>query len=94
MHLFLDTHDMRTRTFPESITPEQLQVFYAGYAQACREEGVAIVRTFVSPREGRAYCLNLAPSAEAVRRAHEKAGLPIDTLTEVHGVAPTDLLLA
>jgi hypothetical protein len=27
---------------------------------------------------GRAYCLNIAPSAEHVRRAHEQAGFPFE----------------
>jgi hypothetical protein len=93
MKLFMDTHDKRDGTFPASITPEQLNEFYAGYAKACREEGVVIVRTYVSTKEGRAFCLNMAPSVEAIKKAHEKAGLPYDSITEVNGVAPTDLLM-
>ena len=33
----------------------------------------------------------MAPSAEHVRRAHEKAGLAIETITEVVTTTPGDL---
>lgn len=94
MKLFIDTHDKTKQTFPESITPEELNEFYANYMKVFAEEGVVIVRTFLGLEDGRAFCLNLAPSEEAVRRAHERAGLPYDSITEVTGVSPNDLLLA
>jgi hypothetical protein len=45
-------------------------------------------------REGRAFCYNLAPDADAVRRAHERVGLPFDSITEVTTMTPGDMLLA
>lgn len=93
MHLYIDTHDKANGTFPASITSEQLHEFYAAYAKACQEEGVVIVRTYVNPKAGRAFCVNMAPSTRAIKRAHDKVGLPYDGVTEVYGVAPTDLLL-
>ena len=91
MKLFLDTHDQRTRTFPAGITREQFADFYPRYEKACREEGVINLRIHVGFGDGRAFCLNMAPSAEHVRRAHEKAGLAIDTITEVVTTTPGDL---
>ncbi len=36
-------------------------------------------------------CFNMAPSAEHIRRAHERAGLPYETITEVTTATPGDL---
>ncbi len=93
MKIFIDTHDKRDGSFPASITPEQLNAFYAKYAKACEDSGVVIVRTYVSLKEGRAYCITMASSDDAVKKAHKNAGLPYKTITEVNGVAPNDLLL-
>jgi hypothetical protein len=93
MKLFIDTHDKRDGSFPASITPEQLNKFYVKYAKACEDSGVIIIRTYVSTKEGRAFCITMAPSVEAVKKAHKKAGLPFNGITEVYGVAPSDLLL-
>ena len=91
MKFFLDTHDQRTKTFPAGITKEQFADFYPKYEKACREEGVVNLRIHVGFEEGRAFCLNMAPSADHVRRAHAKAGLSIDTITEVTTTTPGDL---
>lgn len=93
MHLYIDTHDKRDGTWPASISTADLNAFYGKYAAACQAEGVVIVRTYVNQQEGRAFCVNMAASEDAVRRAHARVGLPYDSITEVHGVAPTDLLL-
>jgi hypothetical protein len=91
MRFFLDTHDQRTKTFPAGISKEQFVDFYTKYEKACREEGVVNLRIHVGFEEGRAYCFNMAPSADHVRRAHERAGLTFDTITEVTTTTPGDL---
>jgi hypothetical protein len=91
MRFFLDTHDHRTETFPAGIGKEAFAEFFAKYEHFAREEGVVVLRVHVGFDEGRAYCFNMAPSAEHVRRAHEKAGLPFDTITEVATASPGDL---
>ncbi|MDB4986819.1 MAG: hypothetical protein JWN04_1997 [Myxococcaceae bacterium] len=91
MKFFLDSHDKRTETFPVGISHQQFVEFFGKYEQACREEGVVILRVHVGFAEGRAYCFNMAASAEHVRRAHERAGLPFDTITEVKTATPGDL---
>lgn len=93
MKLFIDTHDKTKQTFPEKISGDELKEFYGNYMKVFAEEGVVIVRTFVNPGDGRAFCLNLANSAEDVKRAHDRVGLPYDSITEVTGVSPNDLLL-
>jgi hypothetical protein len=56
-------------------------------------EGVVVIRTYVNPKAGKAFCITMATSTDAVKRAHIKAGLMYDSITEVYGVAPSDLLL-
>jgi hypothetical protein len=91
MKFFLDTHDQRTKTFPAGITREQFSEFFVKYEKAAREEGVVVLRLHIGFEEGRAYCFNMAPSVDHVRRLHERAGLPFDTITEVTTTTPGDL---
>jgi hypothetical protein len=91
MKFFVDTHDLRSGTFPEGISKEQFAEFFAGYEKAARDEGVIVLRVHVGIEAGRAFCFNMAPTAEHVKRAHEKAGLPFETITEVATATPGDL---
>ncbi len=91
MKFFIDVHDRVNGTFPDGISSGDFAEFYQKYEQACRDEGVVNLRAHVGLEEGRAYCFNMAPTAEAVRRAHEKVGLPFDSITEVTTATPGDL---
>ena len=93
MKLFIDTHDRNNDTFPDGITEEQFGEFYARFLEACEAEGVVNLRAHVGIKEGRAYCLSMAPDAEAIRRAHERVGLPYDSITEVKTATPGDMFL-
>lgn len=90
MRFFIDTHDQGNQTFPAGLTPQQFELFFAQYEQACFAEGVVPLRLHVGFEEGRAFCFNMAPDAEAVRRAHARVGLPFDTITEVSTATPGD----
>jgi hypothetical protein len=91
MKYFVDVHDRANKTFPAQIGKEDFAKFAAAFEEACRAEGVVILRVHTSLEAGRAYCLTAAPSADAVRRAHERVGLPFDTITEVATVTPGDM---
>jgi hypothetical protein len=91
MRFFIDTHDRASQTFPAQLTPEDFAGFYANYEAACYAEGVIPLRTHVGYDDGRAFCFNMAPDAEAVRRVHEKVGLPFDSITEVTTATPGDM---
>jgi len=91
MRFFVDTHDRTKQTFPEKLTPEDFEGFFAKYEEACYAEGVVPLRTHVGYEDGRAFCFNMAPNAEAVRRAHERVGLPFDSITEVTTATPGDM---
>lgn len=90
MKFFIDTHDVSSNSFPEGLTPEQFEGFFAQYEQACYAENVVPLRVHVGYAEGRAFCFTMAPDADAVRRAHEKVGLPFDNITEVTTATPGD----
>lgn len=90
MRFFLDTHDRALKTFPEQLTPADFEGFFEQYEKACYEEGVVPLRVHVGYETGRAFCLNMAPNAEAVKRAHDKVGLPYDSITEVTTATPGD----
>jgi len=91
MKLFLDTHDVKSSTFPEEISLNQFSGFYEQYQQACSEEGVVPLKIFAGIEAGKAFCLTLAEDASAVERAHQRVELPFETITEVQSVTPGDL---
>ena len=91
LKFYLDTHDQAAQTFPAGLPREQFAQFFADYEQAAREEGVVVLRVHVGFEEGRAYCFNMAPSAEHVRRMHQRVGLPFTDITEVTTATPGDL---
>lgn len=90
LKFFMDTHDRANETFPAKITPIKFEGFYTKYEKACYEEGVIPVRLHVGYNEGRAFCLTMAPDIEAVKRAHDRVGLPYDTITEIATATPGD----
>lgn len=90
MKFFLDTHDQKHNTFPVGLTPQQFEGFYAQYEAACYAENVIVLRVHIGYEAGRAFCLTMAESIDAVRRAHERVGLPFDSITEVQTATPGD----
>lgn len=91
MKYFVDTHDHRTGTFPSGLSKPDFVAFFSEYEKQARDEGVVVLRAHVGLTDGRAFCFNAAADADAVRRAHEKAGLAFDTITEVATATPGDL---
>jgi hypothetical protein len=91
MRYFVDTHDHRSGTFPAGISRPDFAAFFAQYEKEARGQDVLVLNAHVGFSEGRAFCFNAAADADAVRRAHEKAGLPFETITEVSTTTPGDL---
>lgn len=94
MKLFLDTHDVKNQTFPDTISTEEFAAFYSKYKEICAEESVVPLQIYTGMEVGKAFCLTLAESSDAVERAHNRLGLPYDSITEVKSVAPGDLFFA
>jgi hypothetical protein len=51
-------------------------------------EGVKWIFSFLSADKRKTYCLYEASSAEAIRIAAERAGLPADVITQVDEIGP------
>lgn len=54
------------------------------------DEGVRWLYSFLSADKRKTYCLYEAPSAEAIRRAAARAGLPADVIVEMTGTVRPD----
>jgi hypothetical protein len=52
------------------------------------EEGVKWIFSFLSADKRKTYCLYEAPSAEDIRRAAERAGIPADVIIQVEEFGP------
>ena len=79
------------RTFPDGLN---LPATEAG-AKAClavvevnASAGVTWLHSYVNPDRTRTFCIYDAPTAEAIRRAAERNGLPVDRITEVRVLDP------
>ena len=51
-------------------------------------EGVSWVHSYVTPDKRRTFCVYDAPTPEAIRRAAEKNGVPVDAIHEVRVLDP------
>ncbi|MFC7531994.1 DUF4242 domain-containing protein [Actinoplanes sp. GCM10030250] len=59
------------------------------------EEGVRWFRSFLSADLRKTFCLYEAPSADHIRRAAERAGIPADKIEELTGmVEPHGVIVA
>jgi uncharacterized protein DUF4242 len=75
---FMDVHHGMS-----GITAEQLDSAHRADLAAEHDEGVHFEHAWADPESGTVFCLSEAPSAEAVRRVHERAGHSVD---EIHAV--------
>ena len=75
---FMDVH-----TGMKGISKEELAAAHDADLAIEAEEGVHFKHAWADPQSGMVYCLSEAPSAEAVRRIHEKTGHPA---SEIHPV--------
>jgi hypothetical protein len=81
MATFMDVHVNMV-----GVTPEALLEAHQADLNIQGEEGVDFQRAWADPTSGHVFCLSEAPSADAVRRIHERAGHPAD---EVHEITVT-----
>jgi hypothetical protein len=78
MTQFMDVHHNMV-----GITTEQLQAAHNADLEIQDDENVDFKQAWADPEAGVVYCLSEAPSAEAVKRIHERTGHPAD---EIHPV--------
>lgn len=75
---FMDVH-----TGMQGITPEGLLEAHNADLAIQGEEGVDFQHAWADPETGMVWCVSEAPSADAVRRIHERAGHPTDQVYAV-----------
>jgi len=75
---FMDVHHNM-----KGLTKEDLKAAHDADLAIQGEENVVFKSAWADPEAGVVYCLSEAPSADAVKRIHERAGHPAD---EVHAV--------
>jgi len=81
---------MIERNFAEQLdlTPEA-----AAQVKLVNDEiGVNWLFSFLSADKKKTYCLYEAPTAEAIREAARRAGIPADVIVEVSNLRPEDFL--
>ncbi|MBF6606346.1 MAG: SCO4226 family nickel-binding protein [Chloroflexi bacterium] len=78
MPKFMDVHRSM-----KGITPEALKEAHQADLDIQGDEGVDFQRAWADPDSGMVFCLAEAPSADAVRRVHERAGHPADDVYAV-----------
>ncbi|GAA2637536.1 SCO4226 family nickel-binding protein [Streptomyces vastus] len=76
-------HFMDVHRGMQGITAEQLRQAHQADLAIEREENVHFEKAWADPQSGTVYCLSEAPTAEAVRRIHERTGHKAD---EIHPV--------
>lgn len=79
------------RTFPEGLSiplTAQGQQTCAGVVAANTELRVTWVHSLVSPDHTKTWCIYDGPSSEAIRKAAERNGLPVDSITPVSVLDP------
>jgi len=79
------------RTFPDGLplAPNQQgsQAAAAVIANNAQQQ-VTWVHSYVTPDKKRTFCIYDGPSPEAIRKAAERNGLPIERITEVRVLDP------
>jgi predicted amidohydrolase YtcJ len=82
---------MVERTFPDGLsipTNEQGREATAKVAARNAEVGVTWVHSYVTSDRKKTYCIYDGPDAEAIRKAAERNGLPIDNIVPVSVLDP------
>ena len=79
------------RTFADGVAlpglAQEMQARLA-FVESNALDGVTWVHSYVVPDRSKSFCIYDAPTPEAVRRAAQRNGLPVDRITEVRVLDP------
>jgi len=78
MPQFMDVH-----TSMVGVTADQLREAHQADLDIQGDEGVDFKQAWADPNTGHVFCLSEGPSAEAVKRIHERTGHPADEIHEI-----------
>lgn len=82
---------MIERTFPEGLSipaTEEGAAACLGVVDRNADLGVTWLHSYVTADNGKTYCIYDGPNPEAIRKAAERNGLPIDGITKVNVLDP------
>lgn len=82
---------MVERSFPDGLhipTDGEGAEAMRGVVERNASEGVSWVHSYVTPDKKRTFCVYDAPTPEAIRKAAEKNGVPVDAIHEVRVLDP------
>lgn len=82
---------MVERSFPDGLhipTDSSGAEALRGIVERNAGEGVSWVHSYVTPDKKRTFCVYDAPSAQAIRTAADKNGVPVDAIHEVQVLDP------
>ncbi len=82
---------MVERTFPDGLaipSNQQGRDTTAKVAAKNAEVGVTWVHSYVTPDNRKTYCIYDGPNEDAIRKAAERNGLPVDSITPVNVLDP------
>jgi uncharacterized protein DUF4242 len=75
---FMDVHRSM-----KGVTPDQLREAHNADLAIQDDEKMNFKHAWADPLTGMVFCLSEGPSADAVRKIHERAGHPADDVYEV-----------
>ncbi len=78
MALFLGIHNMG-----DGVTDEVVLQSWEAYKTACESLGCSAKHAHANARQGRAFCITEATSANLVQQAHDEAKVPVNEIIEV-----------
>ena len=83
---------MIERTFAAALNPTASDIKAIGEVNAAT--GAKWLYSFLTADKRKTYCLYEADSAETIREAARRAGLPVDVIMELSGELRPEVLLA
>jgi len=84
-------HYLVERSFPDDITlpgPRQAVQSRLTFLENNACDGVTWVHSYIAPDRKKSFCIYDAPTPEAIRRAAQRNGVPIDRMHEVYILDP------
>ncbi len=78
MAIFLGVHNMGN-----GVTEDMIAQSWEKYKAACVKAGLNAKHAHSTAVQGKAFCITEAESADAVQKAHDDAGVPVNEIFEV-----------
>jgi len=78
MAIFLGIHNMG-----DGVTDDMVRQSWAAYKAACAKLGCQAQHAHYNAKQGRAFCITEAVSADMVQKAHDEANVQVNEVIEI-----------